>query len=160
MTATLQPNATTVNDAAAQDEQTIRGMIEAWRRALEAKDLDGLVADSADDIVLYDIQPPYKIQGPAAIRAVWEQCLPCFPKAFRSEHRDLKIVVSGDVAFCYGLHRIVPIDEPDHPAGKSWLRITVCYQRIDGRWRSVHEHVSLPFDCAAGTTAPITDADL
>jgi uncharacterized protein (TIGR02246 family) len=139
------------------DEAAIRALISQWSRALEAKDLDALTADYLPDAVLYDVKPPYKTQGPAAIRQTWEACLPCFPKSFKSEHRDLRIAVSGDVAFCFGLHHLVVPDEPNHPATQSWIRVTACYQKVAGQWKVVHEHVSMPFDCTTGRIAPITD---
>ena len=141
------------------DEAQIRELIAKWRRALEAKDLDGLTADYAPDAVLFDVKPPHRLQGPAAIRRVWEQCLPHFPAKFKSEHHDLKFAVGGDVAFVYGLHHIKPIDPPQHPAGQSWIRVTACYKKVDGRWLVAHEHVSMPFDCTTGQIAPITNPD-
>lgn len=139
------------------DEVAIRALISRWSRALEAKDLDGLVADYAPDALLFDVKPPYRTEGPAAIRRIWETCIPYFPKAFKSEHLDLRIAVSGDVAFCHGLHHIKPTDEPNHPAGQSWIRVTACYRKSGGRWQVAHEHVSIPFDCATGQVAPILD---
>jgi uncharacterized protein (TIGR02246 family) len=139
------------------DEAEIRSMIAAWSRALEAKDVDGLTKDYAPDAVLYDVKPPHKLTGAAAIRTVWEQCFPFFPAKFKSEHHDLKFVVGGDVAFVYGLHHIQPIDPPTHPAGQSWIRVTACYKKVNGRWLVAHEHVSMPFDCATGQIAPIAN---
>lgn len=26
-----------------------------------------------------------------------------------------------------------------------WVRATTCWRKVDGRWRVVHEHVSVPF---------------
>jgi hypothetical protein len=26
-----------------------------------------------------------------------------------------------------------------------WLRLTVCFRKIDGRWKITHEHESVPF---------------
>jgi uncharacterized protein (TIGR02246 family) len=147
------------NSAASASEREILDLIAKWRKALEARDLDGLVADYADDAVLFDVKPPYKFQGPAAIRRVWEQCLPYFPKAFKSEHRDLKVDVNGDLAFVHGLHHVQPIGEPNHPAGQSWIRVTACYRKANGRWLVAHEHVSMPFDCTTGQVAPIVSPD-
>jgi uncharacterized protein (TIGR02246 family) len=139
------------------EEAEIRRLIADWRRALEARDLDGLVANYAPDAVLFDVKPPYKLEGPAAIRKVWADCLPYFPKSFKSEHRDLKIDVNDGLAFVHGLHHVTPIDEPDHPAGQGWIRVTACYRKVAGRWLVAHEHVSMPFDCTTGKLAPITN---
>lgn len=138
------------------DEAKIRGMIAAWSAALEAKDLDGLTADYAPDAVLFDAIPAYKKTGVEEIREVWSQCLPHFPETFKSEHRDIKIYVSGDAAFAHCLHHIIA---DDHPASKSWLRVTVGYRRIDGHWKVQHEHVSLPFNPLDNQAWTITDPE-
>ncbi|MCA9130805.1 MAG: nuclear transport factor 2 family protein [Planctomycetales bacterium] len=128
-----------------EDESKIRQVISRWSRALEAKDLDGIVADYADDAVLFDAIPPYKVVGKAAIREVWANCLPYFPEQFKSEHRDIVIHVSGDTAIMYGVHHFLPTPA-DHPCGQTWMRVTVGFRRINGLWKSVHDHVSIPFN--------------
>jgi uncharacterized protein (TIGR02246 family) len=146
MTTTNQnQQSTTQADSAKADEAAIRSLIAKWARALEAKDVNGLVADYAPDAVLYDAIPPYKTVGVEGIRKAWESCLPYFPEAFKSEHRDLAVHVSGDTAFAHGLHRFVP-EDPNHPSGQTWMRVTVGYRRIGGNWKVVHEHVSAPFN--------------
>lgn len=127
------------------DEAEIRKMIQDWSDALERKDVDGLVADYAPDAVLFDAIPPYKTVGADKIREVWEQCLPFFPDEFKSEHRDVEIHVQGDTAFAHCLHHFVPTDA-SHPCGQTWMRITVGYRRVNGKWKVVHEHVSIPFN--------------
>jgi uncharacterized protein (TIGR02246 family) len=154
-----EQTAPSAQSGSSRDEAEIRKLIAAWSRALEAKDLDGLLANYAPDVLLFDVMPPYKTVGVPAIRALWERCLPHFPASFRSEHRDLKLTVAGDLAFCHGLHHIAP-DDKAHPAGQSWIRVTACYRKIDGRWLTVHEHVSFPFDCATGQISPIVDPDV
>ena len=138
---------TTMTTAAAtgSDEAAIRGLIAAWSRALEAKDVEGLTAAYDPGVVLFDAIPPCRVVGVAHLRELWSMCLPCFPDDFTSEHRDVTVAVSGDVAFAHGLHRTKTAD-PDHPAGQTWLRFTSCYRRIEGQWRVVHEHISIPFN--------------
>ncbi len=128
-----------------EDEAAIRRLISKWSDALEAKDLDGLVADYTDDAVLFDAIPPYKVVGKAAIREVWANCLPYFPEQFKSGHRDIVIHVSGDTAIMYGLHHFIPTPA-DHPSGQTWLCVTVGYRRIDGQWKTIHDHISTPFN--------------
>jgi uncharacterized protein (TIGR02246 family) len=142
----------------ADDETHIRAMAAAWSNALERRDIDGLLAAYAPDVLLFDAIPPFRICGRDAYRQLWERCLPCFPAKFASEHRDFEVSVSGDVAFAHGLHRIRPVGE-EHPAGNTWLRVTCCYRRIDGQWQVVHEHVSVPFDPETGKAFFSKDAD-
>lgn len=146
----------TNTETAQADEIEIRRLIGKWSDALEARDAGGLTADYAPEALLFDAIPPYKRIGADAIREAWEHCLPYFPEAFKSEHRDIAIHVDGDVAFVHGLHHIIA---KDHPAAKSWLRVTVGYRRIEGHWKVVHEHVSLPFNPLDDRAWPITDPD-
>ncbi|MCA9028453.1 MAG: SgcJ/EcaC family oxidoreductase [Planctomycetaceae bacterium] len=140
------------------DELEIRQLIQKWSQALEAKDLDGLVADYADDAVLFDAIPPYKTVGKEAIRDVWANCLPYFPDQFKSEHRDIVIHVNDDMAIMHGVHHILPTPADD-PSGQTWMRVTVCYRRINGQWKSVHDHISIPFNPMNNQAWQITDPD-
>jgi uncharacterized protein (TIGR02246 family) len=143
----------------AQDEADIRRLIAAWSRALEAKDIGGLTADYAPDAVLFDAIPPYKTVGVNNIRKVWHSCLPYFPDEFKSEHRDITVHVDGDVAFVHCLHHFVPTPA-DHPSGMTWMRVTACYRRIQGQWKVVHEHVSIPFNPMNNQVWLITNPDV
>ncbi len=127
------------------DEAAIRRMISAWSAALEARNIDGLVADYAADVVLFDGIPPYKTVGPENIRQSWSNCLPYFPAVFKSEHRDIVIHVTGDTAIMHGLHHFVPTPADD-PSGQTWMRVTIGYRRIEGKWKVAHEHWSIPFN--------------
>ncbi len=142
-----------------RDEAEIRSMIADWSAALEAKDADGLTAHYLPDTVLFDAIPPYKIIGKDAIREVWVNCLPYFPEQFRSEHRDITVHVSGDVALVHCLHHFVPTPADD-PSGQTWMRVTAGYRRIDGKWKVVHEHISVPFNPMNKQVWYITDPDV
>lgn len=145
-------------NAMSEDEAAIRRLISKWSAALEAKDPDGIVADYADDAVLFDAIPPCKVVGKAAIREVWANCLPYFPELFKSEHRDIVVHVSGDTAIMYGLHHMITTPA-DHPCGQNWLRVTVAYRRINGQWKTVHEHISTPFNPMNSQAWMIRDPD-
>ncbi len=132
-----------------RDESEIRSLIATWSRAIEAKTPSAIVAAYTAETVLFDAIPPAKTVGAEAIANLWTQCFPYFPDRFRSEHKDLVVEVDGDVAFVHGMHHFVP-EPSDHPCGSTWMRVTACYKRIDGHWRVVHEHVSVPFDPMTG----------
>jgi PhnB protein len=145
-----------MTDRRTRDKAEIRTLIAKWSRAVEAKDPDAIVEAYTPDTVLFDAIPPYCTIGAQAIKEQWERCLPYFPARFRSEHKDVAITVEGDLAVLHALHHFVP-ETPDHPCGASWMRVTACYRRIDGRWRVAHEHVSVPFDPMSGKAALIAD---
>lgn len=139
------------------DEQAqIRERIAAWSRALEARDIDALMAFYLPEAIQYDLIPPYKTVGREAIRAAWEHCLPYFPEGFGSEHRDLTIEVDGNLAYVFCLHHFVA---ENHPCGQSWFRVTVGFRRVNGQWRIAHEHVSLPYNPMSNEVWKITDPE-
>jgi hypothetical protein len=35
---------------------------------------------------------------------------------------------------------------PDHPCGQTWMRVSIGFRRLEGSWKVVHEHVSIPFN--------------
>lgn len=140
----------------AADKAEIRSLVAEWSRAVEAKDADALVANYQDDTVLFDAIPPFQTVGKDAARQIWQNVLPHFPERFRSEHKDLTVEVDGDLAVVYGLHHFIP-EPSDHPCGMTWMRITVCLRRVKGKWRVLHEHVSVPFDPMSGQAALTRD---
>ena len=132
-----------------QDEEQIRQLADEWREALCARDLDRMMRHYAPDVLFYDAVPPYRHRGAEAYRRTWEIMLPLLPAHLASELRDVAITVSGDLAVLHGMHRLVDADtQADATCG--WVRATVCYQRLEGTWRVIHEHVSVPFDPMSG----------
>jgi ketosteroid isomerase-like protein len=52
------------------DATQVRSLIERWAKAVHAGDLDGVLADHADDIVMFDVPPPEDgVRGIEAYRA-------------------------------------------------------------------------------------------
>jgi uncharacterized protein (TIGR02246 family) len=127
------------------DEDQIRQLIEDWREALRARDLDRLTKHYAPDVLFFDAVPPYQHRGAAAYRRTWEQMFPYLPPRTNSEMRDVHISVSGDLAVMHCLNRLINEDTKESAAA-GWVRATVCYQKQQGAWRVIHEHVSVPFD--------------
>lgn len=134
------------------DEAQIRQLITDMSSAICAKDIDRLMAHYDSDVVVFDAIPPFQTRGADAFRRAWEACFPCFPDSFQTEMRDLRISVDGDLALAHWIWRFTGM-EKDHPAAQTWMRNTVEYQRQQGGWRIVHEHVSVPFDPYTGQVA-------
>ncbi len=128
-----------------KDESQIRHLLTAWTNAVTAKDLDGIVANYAADIVLYDAIPPYKTIGTSAVRQAWANCLPFFPEAFRLELRDIVIHVSDGLGVAHYLCHFAPTPA-GHPCGQTWMRVTEGYRRTGDAWQVIHSHVSVPFN--------------
>lgn len=130
-------------------EAEIRELVNCWMKALRAKDINGLMSNYAPDVLTFDIVPPLQYRGADSYRKNWEAWFPTFQGPIGYEIRDLSITTGDDVAFCHCINRISGTrtngDETD-----TWVRATVCYRKIDGKWMVTHEHISVPFDMESG----------
>jgi len=125
------------------DEARIRESIESWMKALRAKDVDGVMSHYTPDILTFDLAPPLQHVG-ADYRRSFEEWFETFRGPVQVEVRDLHVTVGDDVAFTHSLNHLSGArtsgDDTD-----VWVRATVCFRKIDGRWLAAHEHVSVPF---------------
>ncbi len=56
----------------AKDEEQIRALINQWATAVHSGDMNRVLADHADDIVMFDVPPPHDgVRGIAAYRETW-----------------------------------------------------------------------------------------
>jgi uncharacterized protein (TIGR02246 family) len=126
-----------------KDEAQIRQLIDNWAKALRAKDVDGLMANYAPDMLLFDLAP-LQYKGADAYRKSWEKWLPTFQGPLGFDRREVNITAGDEVAFCHCLNRITG-KRVDGTETDVWVRVTVCFRKIDGKWMVTHEHVSVPF---------------
>jgi ketosteroid isomerase-like protein len=139
-----------------RSEDEIRSLIADWEEALRSRSLPRLMAFYSGDIVLFDVQPPFRTAGVSAVRNLWEESLPLFPETFRIERRELHVEADGTTAFAHWLFRLA--DCPvGHPVSQAWMRVSAGYRKRQGAWKIVHEHVSLPMDPTAFRADRIAD---
>ena len=61
------------------------------------------------------------------------------------EVRDLHVTAGEEVAFSHSLNRLHGTTA-EGKRTEMWFRETLCFRKIDGAWKIVHEHASMPFD--------------
>jgi PhnB protein len=117
----------TVLDTVARDRR------EGMRRLLRA--------NYAPDYVLY-------LAGAPAASIVTERALVEWFDTWRGPigiaRRELSITAERDLAICTSLNQMTGT-KTDGVKVHLWYRATVGLRRIDGRWKIVHEHESVPF---------------
>jgi ketosteroid isomerase-like protein len=131
------------------DEASIRARIEALAHAIRAKDVDGVMATFAADVVSFDLGPPLAHGGGDVFRSHWRALFDAWRDGIEFEVHDLAVALSGEVAFSHGLNRMAG-STADGRRLERWLRWTACWRRREGRWLVVHEHVSVPVDLREG----------
>ncbi|HEV7653951.1 MAG TPA: SgcJ/EcaC family oxidoreductase [Mycobacteriales bacterium] len=123
------------------DERAIRTLIENWATAVQRGDLAAVLADHAEDIVMFDVPPPQDgIRGIDAYRESWPPFFRWQASGASFDLLSLDVTAGADVAFAYALLRCGTADAD--PAVR--LRLTVGLVKRDGRWVVTHEHHSYP----------------
>lgn len=126
-------------------EPEVRAVVTGWVDAVARRGLDGVVAHHTEDVVMFDVPPPYDgIRGIADYRDCWG---PFFEWQATGngtfELVELTVTAGSDVAFAYGLLRCgTPEDFERNPDNR--LRLTMGLRRVDGEWLIAHEHHSFP----------------
>lgn len=120
------------------NEGEIRALVETWAKAVRAKDMRGVLANHADDIMMFDVPMPVRSTGLEEYRKTWElffENSPGGPGSF--DVRELQITASETVAYCHALVKIF----------NSTARLTVGLRRGNkGQWLIAHEHHSYPIE--------------
>lgn len=130
-------------------EQDLRQLHQRWFASTAAKDLDGLMAPIADEVVSYEHDQSLQCVGVDAVREVCEAGLDAAGDSSVTWHvPDLKVLVDGDLAVAWGLNH-VKVSAGSQPV-ESWSRGTRVFQRRDGAWLMTHQHLSYPFDPVTG----------
>jgi len=135
--------------AASKDEAKIHRLLDDWAKAFHARNLDAIMAMYAPGVVAYDIVPPLQYVGIDAYRKDYQTFLDQFDGPIDVEYRDLHIVAGSDVGFATGLEHMSGKMKNGQPLDM-WSRFTSGFQKINGQWKDVHDHVSVPVDFDTG----------
>lgn len=136
-------------DEDAASEREVRAVHEHWFDRTTAKDLDGLMTHIADDVVSYEHDVPLEYIGVDSVREVCKFGLEATSGTVSWDVPDLKVLVRDDIAVAWGLNR-VRAEQPDGSTDESWSRGTRVFQRVDGSWSMIHQHLSYPYDPETG----------
>lgn len=123
-------------------EEQIRTLIERWAEAVHRGDLGAVLADHAENIVMFDVPLPYEgVHGLDAYRETWPGFFEWQAKGATFEIVSLDITAGEDVAFAHALLRCgTPEQFAANPDNR--LRLTIGLRKEDGRWIVAHEHHS------------------
>ena len=119
------------------DGRAVRTVIEDWARAVESGDRKGILANHADEFLMYDF--PDVVRGIKAYDKTWDFFFDRPKGPIRYEPKDLVVTAGEDVAFATCL---VHCDGTS--AGALDFRLTVGLKKEAGRWTVLHEHHSVP----------------
>jgi len=139
-------------DSERDGEAEVRALHQRWFDATAAKDLDGIMAGIAADVVSYEHTAPLSYVGADAVREVCRRGLESSVDAVTWDVPDLTVRVRDDLAVAWGINRI-GVTMPDGSVAVHRSRGTRVFRRRDGAWEMVHQQVSYPFDPETGRAA-------
>lgn len=127
------------------DENQLRTLIEDRAAAIRAKDAARATAPYAPDTVMFVLMPPSqpKPHDNAPNQSGVSEWFASFQGPIDCESRDLRITTSPEAAFAHHLLHISGV-RPDGQPANYWLRETLGFRHLDGRWQITHQHQSVP----------------
>ncbi|HRP98067.1 MAG TPA: nuclear transport factor 2 family protein [Rhodocyclaceae bacterium] len=99
-------------------------------------------------MVAYDAILALQFKGAQAYAKHWAACLAMCAGPMIFEIHDLHVRTSDELALAHGLARCGGTG-PDGKEMAGWTRMTIAFQKRNGKCLVVHEHFSAPFDVQA-----------
>ena len=123
-------------------EAQIRQLIENWTNAVRNKDMETILAYHSDDIVMYDVPPPFQSVGMDAYRKTWELFF-AYTKPGVFDILELHVTADENIGFCFAKMKC-----ENKSKGAEFLpldfRLTIGLKKINNQWTILHEHHSVP----------------
>src|SRR5262245_50816399 len=135
--------------SAATNESEIRQALDDWAKAFRSRDINGIMAMYAPDVVAFDFIAPLQYVGKDSYRKDYEQFLAQFKGPVEVEFREMKVISSDDVGFVHTLERISGTMTNGEKI-EFWGRCTSGFRKISGKWMDIHDHCSVPADFETG----------
>jgi uncharacterized protein (TIGR02246 family) len=125
-----------------EDEHEFRQLLEGWAAAVHRGAIEQVLADHADDVVMFDVPPPHSgVRGIDAYRETWPPFFSWQASGAVFEIESLEVTAGDDVAWTWALLRCGTPDELAQDPERR-LRLTVGLRKEGGRWVVAHEHHS------------------
>ena len=131
------------------EESAVRGVIDELTAAVRLKNVDALVTHCSSEVRTFDLVPPLQHVGVDAVRDVWKRTLQGFESPIEYEVHRLDVAVGDDIAFSRSLNRFGGMNR-DGAHVVNWLCVTLGFGKVDGAWKILHQHVSVPIDMETG----------
>jgi len=134
-----------LREPVSEDEKEIRELIERWAKAVREENRPAIRADHDSEMLMFDVPGPLLSRGLEAYMATWELFFSCAERPVAFDFHDMEITAGKDVAFATAIGRCASVDSSDKREELEF-RLTMGLRKIDGLWRVMHEHHSLPAD--------------
>ena len=132
------------------DKTEIEDLVRRWAAAVHAGEMDIVLDRHTDDIVMFDVPPPYDgVRGKDAYRETWPPFFRWQASGALFEIVELTVHAGEDIGYAYALLKCGMPEE----VGRQRLRLTLGVQKKDGVWVVQHEHHSFSDESDESGTA-------
>jgi uncharacterized protein (TIGR02246 family) len=129
----------------------VGAVLEEYRDAVHAKDVDRFVAIFADDVRVFDMWGTWSHDGIDPWREMAEGWFGSLGNELvRVEFDDVQTTVGDDVAVLSAFVTFTGLSADGDELRSLNNRLTWGLRKTDGRWKVVHEHTSAPVEMATG----------
>ena len=132
-------------------ERRRASLLEAYRDAVHAKDVEAFVAIFADDVRVFDMWGTWSHDGIDSWREMavgWFGSLG--DELVRVEFDDVQTTVGDDTAVLSAFVTFAGLSADGEELRSMNNRLTWGLRKTDGTWKVVHEHTSAPVEMATG----------
>src|SRR5438105_7355532 len=84
---------------ASTNETEIKALIDGWAKAVREENRPAIRANHDENILMFDVPPPFLSQGLEAYMATWEKFFSSIEKPVTFHLTDVKVTTGNDVAF-------------------------------------------------------------
>ncbi len=121
---------------------------EIEREMASAQAVEGVTRTWDDSVVYYDIQPDGAVGKEAATAVIAEQFHGV--KNLRTKILQLTVHAEGNIGYAFSTQNFISDVTTGGPALNFIFRETDIFVKKDGKWRLVHQHLSVPVDFTSG----------
>ena len=126
------------------DTEAIKALLETRINAMRQRDAAAANAALDPAVVAFEVAGPLQIPpAQAADSALTQAWLDTFGEGPQVTMEQLSIHSDGSVAFCHSLNRLQG-KRTDGQEIDLTMRSTLGLRKLDGEWKIVHGHTSLP----------------
>jgi uncharacterized protein (TIGR02246 family) len=126
-----------------EDVLAIRNVIESWAAAVRRRDFEGILRDHSSDFVMFDVPPPFQLNGIEAYKKSWDLFFSWSADPIPFDIIEMIVTTGSDVAFVVATMQCAEPGVDGKPKSLDF-RLTIGLRKIDGRWIITHEHHSIP----------------
>jgi ketosteroid isomerase-like protein len=128
-------------EEAMADLEEVKGAVEQWLAAYNARDLEGIAAGTHEGVTFFNTVSPFALDGKVALRQLFERQFANFESALVTPI-NLQYRVMGMSGVAWG-HVTIAIKPKDGPLRTIFARLSWTLTKENNKWLTVSMHQSL-----------------